>query len=672
MVDDLQTLKERYPSIVDYHSLGKTDYDRDVWAVKLGNGDRTIFLNGSHHAREWMTTQVLMKMIDTYANAYQNDSLVGKYSAYDLLNEYTIWFIPMVNPDGVTLQQQGLSAFPKEVHQQLINMNDGSRDFTRWKSNANGVDLNRQYPANWHSRTAVSRPYWHGYKGQQPFQEKETQYVRDFTYEIKPDMASSYHSSGEIIFWHFHNKYRSRDYQLVRELGAITGYSPVPPVSNPSGKGYTDWFIQEFNKPAFTPEISPYVGNRHVPPEYFSRIWDENRTVGLWMASKSENLHSDSTIPIQANIQLDKDYYLYKSPSFESRTASKLSAQVVSAHKKQGNWYLVSTSMGDRWVSISDIEEKLHEQNFIDVSNTHWARSVIDFAFENKIMVGTDDLYFSPSAPITRAQAAVVISRLFSYSTNAPANSSFSDVSESHWAYGSIEAMKHHSIMKGTHANRFNPNTPVTREEIAVILTRIFNGQASMTEEKPFPDVDPSRWSANAISYTNEKGIFRGGPNGFFNPKDPLTRAEFAALIQRIQSIDFEEATEEQGEDTNGQELNEDQDGQTTEESPDGQEEANEVEGDQSNEESPDGQEKGNEVEDEQTDEESPDGQEKGNEVEDDQSNEESSYGQEEIREEEGDQSNEESSDGQEEISEEDDQTAEEQQVDQEKVKEEI
>lgn len=58
-----------------------------------------------------------------------------------------MWFVPMVNPDGVTLQQEELKAFPISLHASLLEMNEGSKNFKRWKANAKGIDLNRQYKA---------------------------------------------------------------------------------------------------------------------------------------------------------------------------------------------------------------------------------------------------------------------------------------------------------------------------------------------------------------------------------------------------------------------------------------------------------------------------------------------------------------------------------------------
>ncbi|MBT2641701.1 S-layer homology domain-containing protein [Bacillus sp. ISL-41] len=533
--NEIKRLKGTHPDLVDYHSLGRTTYQREVWAVKLGKGKRTVFLNGSHHAREWITTQLIMKMIEEYANAYQKNLLVGKYNARDILDEYTIWFVPMVNPDGVTLQQRGLAAFPKEVHSKLIAMNEGSRDFTRWKANANGVDLNRQYPANWENPSETSKPSWAGYKGQKPFQEKEVQYIRDFTNKIKPDIATAYHTSGEMIYWYFYNKEKLRDYKLVKELSNITGYRIIGTDVKPSGRGYTDWFIKEFNKPGFTPELSPYVGNRHVPQSNFPKIWDRNKTVGLWMAAKAGEIFPEKSIYLSAKMKLDKSYTLYKSPSFDSITSNKIASEIVSAKRKQGNWYLIGTSFGDRWIYVSNNEGMLYGQNFWDVPVSYWARESIDYTYENNYMVGNGP-YFFPNNSVTRAEAAAVISRVYSLAAPPESVKSFTDVQQSYWAYSYIEAVNAKGIMNGTSKGVFSPLDPVTREQMAAMIARLFGEEIPDVTEAPFLDVSLTAWSADSIAFVKERGIFMGDGQGLFHPQNKLSRAEFAALITRLKT----------------------------------------------------------------------------------------------------------------------------------------
>lgn len=294
MASDIKKLKNAYPDLITYKSVGKSEYGRNIYAISIGKGNATAFINGSHHAREWLTTNLNMYMIEEYAKAYERNSKIGGYSARSILNSTTLWFIPMVNPDGVTLQQHGLQAFPKSTHNSLIRMNNGSKNFKRWKANAKGVDLNRQYNAGWATiKNNPGKPYYENYKGKSPHTAAETKAVLKLVNEINPQIAVSYHSSGRILYWNYKQPPAnySRDHIYAKRIGKLTGYSLVYPGPNPSGGGFTDWFIHTKKRPAFTPEISPYVGPTNVPLSEFPRVWRENRAVGLYVGQESAKLY---------------------------------------------------------------------------------------------------------------------------------------------------------------------------------------------------------------------------------------------------------------------------------------------------------------------------------------------------------------------------------------------
>ncbi|MEC2077854.1 M14 family zinc carboxypeptidase [Metabacillus fastidiosus] len=293
MEQDIEELAKAYPDLIQYKVIGKSEYGRNIYAVSLGKGSSVSFINGSHHAREWMTTIVNMYMIDQYANAYKNGTSINGYNVRSILNDSTIWFLPMVNPDGVTLQQFGLKKFPKEDHDDLIKMNAGSTNFSRWKANAKGLDLNRQYDADWKNICCnPGKPYFKNYKGPKPHHAKEVTAVLDFVNEIKPEISVSYHSSGQILYWNFHQKgtQYNRDHALAKQIGRMTGYSLVYPKSNPSGGGFTDWFISHYNRPAFTPEIAPYVQETSPLLSVFPKVWNENKAVGLYVTKEGHKL----------------------------------------------------------------------------------------------------------------------------------------------------------------------------------------------------------------------------------------------------------------------------------------------------------------------------------------------------------------------------------------------
>lgn len=294
LTNDLSELEKSFPDLITYKSLTTTPYGRKIWAVKVGNGETSILINGAHHAREWMTSSLLMKMIETYAESYKTNQPVKHFNP-SLLDEVSIWFIPMVNPDGVTLQQFGLYAFPSYIHPILIEMNEGSLDFSRWKANVNGIDLNRQYPANWENLKGVNpRPSYQFYKGKHPLEAEEVKALVHFTREIKPEITAAYHSSGNVLFWGFHHwglthttDFADDYFSIAKKFSDITDYKIEEPETYQQGGGYTDWFVIEFEKPALTVEIGNLIEDNSLPLHSFPSIWEKNKEVGLFLANQA-------------------------------------------------------------------------------------------------------------------------------------------------------------------------------------------------------------------------------------------------------------------------------------------------------------------------------------------------------------------------------------------------
>lgn len=292
--EDLRDLSRIHPDFIQYRSLATTPYGKKIWAVKVGHGKPTVLLHGAHHAREWMTSTLLMKMIETYASSYKEKKIVEGYQP-NILDEVSIWFVPMVNPDGVTLQQMGLFAFPSHLHPTLVEMNKGSLNFVRWKANLDGIDLNRQYPANWENLRGVSsKPSYQFYKGTRPLEATEVKALVEFTYEIEPEIAVSYHSSGNMLFWGFYQwglthttNFAIDYYKIAEKVADMTKYKIEQPESHQQGGGYTDWFIEEFEKPAFTVEIGSLIENSSLPLDSFPSIWERNKAIGLFLAKRA-------------------------------------------------------------------------------------------------------------------------------------------------------------------------------------------------------------------------------------------------------------------------------------------------------------------------------------------------------------------------------------------------
>lgn len=290
MKQDLETMKQKYPNSLTVKSIGQSHLGREIWAAKLGKGERNLLLIGSHHGREWLTTSLLMVMLENYLRSYDKGEQIGCFPT-TIFDDVAIWFVPMLNPDGVTIQQKGLTAVPKTMADDIFEMNAFSPDFSRWKANGIGIDLNRQYPAGWSALKEVSIPWYQFHKGRAPMTAMEVVTITDFTKKIMPSLALSYHSTGREIFWNYKNgNQMERDKYLANKVSLLTGYSLSKPVKEATGGGFTDWFITTFHQPGMTIEICPLIDEGSPPLSIFQQEWKRNELVGIMLAKEIQKM----------------------------------------------------------------------------------------------------------------------------------------------------------------------------------------------------------------------------------------------------------------------------------------------------------------------------------------------------------------------------------------------
>ena len=204
-------------------------------------------------------------------------------SIHKLLKYVTFVFVPLVNPDGADLVLNGGKFIsPKYKYEPYLK----EELFPRWKANIRGVDLNRNYPTKYPDDDSVTSPQYQLYKGPYYFSETETYALKCLTEKYLFDGTISYHSSGEVIFYQYNQLDMQRDLEIASEISKETGYEleeENPPVT---GSGYKDWFIENYEKPALTIEISPYVGEQKVPVENYREIFERNKNVPILFAQE--------------------------------------------------------------------------------------------------------------------------------------------------------------------------------------------------------------------------------------------------------------------------------------------------------------------------------------------------------------------------------------------------
>ncbi|MDD4504576.1 MAG: S-layer homology domain-containing protein, partial [Clostridiaceae bacterium] len=162
----------------------------------------------------------------------------------------------------------------------------------------------------------------------------------------------------------------------------------------------------------------------------------------------------------------------------------------------------------------------------------NWSTEALNNTVSNGLLTG-DNGKIMPDANLTRAQMATIINRAFG-SIKKASLSSYKDVSASAWYYDEMAKAVQMKTFIGS-GDKLNPNNNITREEAFVVLARAFKlSGASENALNKFPDkASVSQWAKDSVSSLAEAGYIAGS-NGKVNPKQYITRAEFAQMMDNL------------------------------------------------------------------------------------------------------------------------------------------
>ena len=261
---------------VEINNIGKTILGRSIPRITLGKGNKSVIYIGAHHGMEWITSALLVKFIYEYANYYQNGNQEFGISTRILYETRKIHVIPMLNPDGINYSIHGIE-YNHILKERLLKMNKNSDDFSHWQANARGVDLNHNYSSGFREYKILEKDLKISngaptkFSGNHPESEPETKSLCDFVRYELPSLALSLHTQGEEIFYTSGGKSAHNSLPIVKTLSRLTGYKISFPTGSASYGGFTDWFIEEFNRPSFTIECG--LGINPLPFSNFDKIY---------------------------------------------------------------------------------------------------------------------------------------------------------------------------------------------------------------------------------------------------------------------------------------------------------------------------------------------------------------------------------------------------------------
>jgi len=307
-----------FPELTKLVEIGKSLEGRSIWALKISDNaeerelnEPTILFNSMHHAREVMTPEVSIDIIEYLLTNYESDAKVKAW-----VDQNEIWVVPMLNVDGNAKVWSGQSMWRK-------NARDG-----------HGVDLNRNYPFSWNSCSGSSgRKSADDYRGPEAASEPETRALMGLVEAIKPVFDISYHSYSKLVLYPYGCKNSSAASNQVmkeigQEMGKLLGYRAGTPweLLYEADGSDIDWMLGVHQVIPYVIELNsrregfqpPYAETRDRTVELNRKGWQLllDRLEGSGIRGMVKNFSGESFVKVYQNEKLVKNYKINPDGTF--------------------------------------------------------------------------------------------------------------------------------------------------------------------------------------------------------------------------------------------------------------------------------------------------------------------------------------------------------------------
>ena len=269
LTEDIFTLQEEYP-LLQVSSAGRSVHGRELWYMTVGSGELTLLAVGAHHAREYITSVLLMKLCEDLLRNYDSA----------LMERTRVAILPMLNPDGVEICLYGDCG--NEYIASLPRLNG---TYSSWKANGRGVDLNRNYPCLWEQKSVIADlPSSEMYNGPYAASAPEVRAMMALSRRLSPALALTFHAKGEEIYYADSNTLRldADSFAYAKAISCLSGYRILPPSSDPAiyAAGFENRFRAEIGAPCILIEAGKYDGTEPFTIERFgTEIWEKLKNI---------------------------------------------------------------------------------------------------------------------------------------------------------------------------------------------------------------------------------------------------------------------------------------------------------------------------------------------------------------------------------------------------------
>ncbi|MFG3410470.1 M14 family zinc carboxypeptidase [Streptomyces sp. NPDC048142] len=280
-----------------------------------------LLVQAQVHARELSTGEMAYRWIDYLTDGYGTDP-----TATEILDNREIWVVPIGNPDGVDMVQQGFTGGPSQQQWHRKNADHThSSGCSEGSYGGEGIDLNRNNSSHWGGAGTSSNPCSKVYKGPSADSETETRALHALYRDLFPDtrpagdnaaadpdtqgMFVTLHSySNMVLFpWGFNSSIDTGNDAPLRTMakgmanlaGGWQYGQPGEILYNASGT-HDDWAYDDLGVPSFTWEIGPSGGScGGFHPSYSCQdtFWNQVKPMLVYAAEHAENPYGGGTTP---------------------------------------------------------------------------------------------------------------------------------------------------------------------------------------------------------------------------------------------------------------------------------------------------------------------------------------------------------------------------------------
>lgn len=273
----------RYP-VLRPITVGHSFLGRGIEALVLSEPRKTrphvqrVLIAAAFHGQEWLTALCALRLCEELCVSLRAGLQLCGVSVRKALQGRQIWFLPLVNPDGVEIARVGSRAAGEY---RAFAAAAGADTPGLWQANARGVDINHNFNAGWAQmqaqaeKSGKNRPGPRQYSGPIPESEPETKAVADLCRRYAFRHVVALHSQGEEVYWRYGENTPPQSRIMAQVLGAAGGYTVTDPQGFASHGGFKDWFISCFHCPGFTVELGK--GVNPLPVEEFEAIYQKAR-----------------------------------------------------------------------------------------------------------------------------------------------------------------------------------------------------------------------------------------------------------------------------------------------------------------------------------------------------------------------------------------------------------